>query len=84
LQGLDPAPRIEPAELAGDVTPTGARTHYMRATLSSGDPLPRVTPFAAQDSALLGVLATADCLLIRPKDDGARQAGERVDILRLD
>jgi molybdopterin molybdotransferase len=84
LQGLDPAPRIEPAELAVDVTPTGARTHYMRATLSSGDPLPRVTPFAAQDSALLGVLATADCLLIRPKDDGARQAGARVNILRLD
>lgn len=84
LQGLDPAPRIEPAELAVDVAPTGARTHYMRATLSPGDPLPRVTPFAAQDSSLLGVLATADCLLIRPKDDGARQAGTRVDILRLD
>ncbi|MEX1660655.1 gephyrin-like molybdotransferase Glp [Thioclava sp. 15-R06ZXC-3] len=84
LQGLDPAPRIEPAELATDVAPTGARTHYMRATLSPGDPLPRVTPFAAQDSALLGVLATADCLLIRPKDDVARRAGARVNILRLD
>ena len=84
LQGLDPAPRVEPAELAVDVAPTGARTHYMRATLGPSDPLPRVTPFAAQDSSLLGVLATADCLLIRPKDDGARHAGERVNILRLD
>jgi molybdopterin molybdotransferase len=55
----------------------------MRARLSPGDGLPRITPFASQDSALLRILTEADALLIRPQDDGPRRAGERVDFIPL-
>ena len=76
----DPAPAPQPlrAVLAQDVGPTGPRTHYMRARLVAGPGLPGIVPFARQDSALLGVLAEADALLIRPLGDGARQAGAEV------
>ena len=84
LQG-DPAPLPIPrrAILASDVGPTGPRAHYMRATLTQGAGLPHITPAPRQDSALLGVLAGADALLIRPLGDGARATGETVDYLPI-
>lgn len=84
MQGLPatPAPTAQ-AVLAEDVAAAGPRVHYMRARLSPGDGLPRITPFASQDSALLRILTEADALLIRPMDDGPRRAGERVDYLPL-
>jgi molybdopterin molybdotransferase len=84
MQGLSatPAPTAQ-AILAEDVGPAGPRVHYMRARLSPGDGLPRITPFASQDSALLRILTEADALLIRPQDDGPRRAGERVDFIPL-
>ena len=84
MQGLPatPAPTAQ-AILAEDVGPAGARVHFMRARLSPGDGLPRITPFASQDSALLRILTEADALLIRPQDDGPRRAGERVDFIPL-
>ncbi|OWY10254.1 molybdopterin molybdenumtransferase MoeA [Thioclava sp. F42-5] len=84
LSGLPPETRVKQAILATDTGPTGPRTHYMRATLVPGDPLPRVTPFDNQDSAMLSLLSQADCLLIRPIGDGPRKAGETVEILPLD
>lgn len=84
MQGLPgaPAPTAR-AVLAEDVGPAGPRMHYMRARLSPGDGLPRITPFASQDSALLRILTEADALLIRPLGDGARGAGEMVDYLPI-
>lgn len=84
MQGLPatPAPTAQ-AILAEDVGPAGPRVHYMRAHLSQGDGLPRIAPFASQDSALLRILTEADALLIRPQDDGPRRAGERVDFIPL-
>ena len=84
MQGLPatPAPTAQ-AILAEDVGPAGPRVHYMRARLSPGDGLPRIAPFASQDSALLRILTEADALLIRPQDDGPRRAGERVDFIPL-
>ena len=84
MQG-DPAPLPLPqrARLARPVDPAGPRTHYMRARLSSGPDLPLIDPFARQDSALLGVLAEADALLIRPLGDGAQLAGAVVEFLPL-
>ena len=84
MQGLPatPAPTAQ-AILAEDVGPAGPRVHYMRARLSPSDGLPRITPFASQDSALLRILTEADALLIRPQDDGPRRAGERVEYLPL-
>lgn len=83
LQGHEARPVPQQAVLAQDVGPTGPRTHYMRAMLSPGVPLPQITPAESQDSARLAILAEADALLIRPLGDGPRKAGEIVDYLRL-
>ncbi|SHG36988.1 gephyrin-like molybdotransferase Glp [Cognatishimia maritima] len=73
LLGLGHAPAPEfTAPLAADVATNGPREHYMRAKLDAG----QVTVFDRQDSALLSVLAKANCLVIRPPHDPARKAGE--------
>jgi len=79
----DPGPAPRRAVLGCAVEPTGPRTHYMRARLTPGDGPPQITPFDRQDSALLGVLAEADALLIRPLGDAARDAGSGVTYLPL-
>ena len=82
MQGdSSPLPVPKRARLAASVDPTGPRTHYMRARLSPGPDLPLITPFARQDSALLGLLAEADALLIRPLGDAAQPAGAMVEFL---
>ncbi len=78
-----PLPPTARAILAADVGPTGPRAHYMRATLTPGPGLPLITPADRQDSALLGVLAAADALLIRPLGDGTRATGTAVDYLPI-
>lgn len=80
LQGdPSPLPRMETARLGSDLPANGPRAHYMRARLSGGT----VTPFDAQDSALLTILTEADALLLRPVADGPRRAGETVPILPI-
>lgn len=84
LQGVpDPAPTLRRAVLACDLPPNGPRAHYMRATLTIADGLPRITPFAAQDSSLLVPLAGADALLVRPMGEAARAAGDTVEYIGL-
>ncbi|MFC2967570.1 molybdopterin molybdotransferase MoeA [Acidimangrovimonas pyrenivorans] len=79
----EPAPRAR-AVLAEDIAANGPREHYMRARLdSAGDGLPRIAPYARQDSALLRLLTEADALLLRPRQDGPRKAGEIVEYLPL-
>lgn len=78
-----PLPVPRRAVLGKGVGPAGPRAHYMRATLAPGDGLPVLTAFADQDSALLGVLAASHGLLVRPQDDGPRQAGEIVTYLPI-
>lgn len=67
------------AKLACNLPANGPREHYMRAQLTPDG----ISPFERQDSALLGVLAQADALLIRPIKDRARQAGEQVEYIAL-
>ena len=55
----------------------------MRARLSPGTGLPRITPFDRQDSALITILTEADALLIRPVADGPQPAGSDVDYIPL-
>lgn len=76
--GAHPAPR-ETHTLAKPVPANGPREHYMRAHLGPEG----VTIFARQDSALLTVLAEANCLAVRPINDPARNAGDPIDIIRL-
>lgn len=86
LQGDSrPGPITAPARLAVDVPANDARRDFMRASMDrAADGSVRVTPFASQDSAMLSVLAAADCLLIRPPFAAAARAGDACEIIPLD
>ena len=45
--------------------------------------LPAAMPLPIQDSSMLSVLATADCLIVRPPNAPAAKAGEACRIIRL-
>ena len=68
------------ASLTHDIDANGPRAHYMRARLGPG---PSITALPRQDSALLGVLAEADALLIRAPHDPAREEGEHMRYILL-
>ena len=76
--GAAAAPR-ETVRLTHPIGTNGPREHYMRARVDHGD----LTIFDRQDSALLTVLAQANCLAIRPPLDGARLPDDRMEIIRL-
>ncbi len=76
--GAKPAPQ-ERARLAHDIGSNGPREHYMRAHLGADG----VTIFERQDSALLTVLADANCLAVRPIADPARAKGDQIDLIPL-
>jgi len=60
------------------------RQDYLRAKLSrDADGNLVAMPFEHQDSGMMARLAAADCLLIRPPDAPAINAGERVEIMML-
>ncbi len=69
----------QPLPLAADLPTGGPRAHYMRARLKDG----AVLTEGNQDSSLLGVLAQADVLVVRPPHDPARKAGEMVACIAL-
>lgn len=73
-----PAPR-KTARLAEDMPAGGPREHYLRAQVRDGE----ITPFARQDSALLGILADANALLVQPPDTPMLPAGTMVDYIPL-
>ena len=83
LQGeANPQIRTVSARLAVDVPANDVRRDFMRAKLShNADGSLGVTPFLSQDSAMLSVLAQADCLLVRAPDAPAGRAGEACEIL---
>lgn len=76
--GAHPAPR-EMHPLVKDTPANGPREHYMRAHLGRDG----VTIFDRQDSALLTVLADANCLAVRPVNDPVRKQGDHIAIIRL-
>ena len=77
-RGAAPSPRLT-AHLGQDLPAGGPREHYMRAHVDGG----LITPAGNQDSALLGVLADANALLIRPANDAPRAAGRPADYLPI-
>ena len=80
LLGFPPAPAPRrSAPLAAPLPANGPREHYMRAGLGPDG----LTAFGRQDSGLIGILADADALLIRPPQDGPRATGEQVNYLPL-
>ena len=79
--GDDPA---EPAVLGADLRANDSRQDYLRATLApTRDGLPVATALPAQDSSMLGILARADALIVRPPHAPAAQSGEPCRIIRL-
>jgi molybdopterin molybdotransferase len=81
----DAAVHESSAVLAHDLEANGARQHYMRGTLASGQAgLPRVTALASQDSSHMSALAAADVLIVRPPNAPAARAGDTVRVLPLD
>jgi molybdopterin molybdotransferase len=74
----------ETAILGRDLAANDAREDYLRAHLEKrGDGRWTATPVSRQDSSLLGFLAAAQGLVIRPPLAPATSNGAEVDILRL-
>ena len=86
LAGLkDADEEIVTLPLSHGVGANGPREHYMRAEYVMDEHGNRqVRPFEDQDSSLLATLARADCLVVRPVHDKAREAGTEVRVLALD
>jgi molybdopterin molybdotransferase len=85
LSGMASAEHLRQSALLGrDVAANDQREDYLRATLST-DPDGRLvaTPVDHQDSSLLGRLARADALIVRPPLAPAEIAGARCQVLRL-
>lgn len=80
MQGADPQPRLDRVALAQPLPANGPREHWARARLGPDG----ASAFADQDSSLVTVFAQADALLRRPANAPAAQAGELVEILRLE
>jgi len=71
--GADPT---RPAVLGADVAKNDQRQDYLRASIDALTSPPVVTPFARQDSSLMGVFARADALILRPAHAPAARAGD--------
>lgn len=86
LLGLETeGPRSQRVSVTTPLEANGARTHFMRARLttdSAGNAA--VTPLPNQDSSHMSALAKADCLIVRAVGAPAIAAGEAVDVLPLD
>jgi molybdopterin molybdotransferase len=76
------APR--PARTLVSLEGNGPREHYMRGTLSETANGLAVRPAASQDSSLMSVLASSDCLIVRPIGAPPVAAGDPVPVLALD
>jgi molybdopterin molybdotransferase len=85
LMGL--AATEEPAMQARLSVALGAndrRQDYLRAKLAHApDGTLEVEPFKIQDSSMMGLLAAADCLVVRPPQAAAAAAGDWVEIVLL-
>jgi molybdopterin molybdotransferase len=79
LAGLPFQHTIAAARLAVPMRANDHRQDYVRASVENGI----ATPFAMQDSSMLTTLASANCLIIRPPNAAALDAGAEVDVLML-
>jgi molybdopterin molybdotransferase len=76
-----PNPKIT---LGRDLRANDQRQDYLRAKVSvDGEGRTTVAPFDKQDSAMLSLIASADCLIIRPPHAPAAKAGDLVEVLML-
>ncbi|MEZ7813119.1 MAG: molybdopterin molybdotransferase [Paracoccaceae bacterium] len=78
-----PTPRPKLALLTHDLPANGARTHYMRSSVSRVKGTAQITVASNQDSALLSVLIDANALLIMPQNSDALSKWSPVSYLDL-
>lgn len=76
----DPLPRRIAMRLAIPLPANGDRTDHLRATLTPQG----VRPVGPDDSAAMGGLAAADCLIARPPAAPPANAGDDVPVILLD
>jgi molybdopterin molybdotransferase len=82
LSGVEPMRDI--ALLGKDMPANDTRQDYVRARLVANAEGRKVaTPFSPQDSAMLSLIARADCLIVRRPHAPAAKAGDVVDIIPL-
>ncbi len=80
LQGLPPGPAPRrSARLAAPLAENGPREHYIRAVTRPDG----VAAYPKQDSSLLSVLAEADCLIVQPPHDSAREIGDQIEVIEF-
>ena len=75
----------ETAILTRDLPKNDRRQDYLRSVLGrnkAGELT--VKPFEKQDSSMLAVFSSADCLAVRPPFAEPAKKGDRIDIIRLD
>ena len=75
----DPLPRRVAVRLAAPLPANGDRTDHLRAALTPEG----VRPVGLNDSAAMGGLAAADCLIVRPPSAPAANAGDDVPVILL-
>jgi molybdopterin molybdotransferase len=83
LSGAAPAEEAAPtARLTVPLAKNDRRQDYLRSRLARGsDGTLEVFPFEVQDSSMMRLLATADCLVVRPPHAPALTAGAMVPIV---
>jgi len=75
---------LESATLGRDLPANDERTDYLRAGLSRGaDGALVATPFEVQDSSMVGLLAKADCMVVRGPYAPSAKAGSTCAIVKL-
>ncbi|MCA0255658.1 MAG: molybdopterin molybdotransferase MoeA [Proteobacteria bacterium] len=82
--GLSPVNRLETAVATVDLPANDHRQDYVRALLATTDAgTNAVSPARKQDSSQVKILATSNCLIIRPPNAPLLAAGSPCPILRL-
>jgi molybdopterin molybdotransferase len=71
-------------EVAVDLAANDHRQDYVRASFEmSPDGARRARPFGKQDSSMMKIFAQADCLIIRPPNAPALEAGAPCPVMLL-
>ncbi|MBV8766328.1 MAG: molybdopterin molybdotransferase MoeA [Hyphomicrobiales bacterium] len=73
-----------PAIVGADVLQNDERQDYLRSAVEHSTSPPKVTPFARQDSSMIGVFARSQALLLRETHAPAAKAGDACRALFLD
>lgn len=79
-----PRRRMAMARSSKALPPNDKRQDYVRARLvADGGEIPTVESFGKQDSSMMRIFSQSDCLIVRPPNAPAVEAGDTVPVLLL-